>query len=157
MAKEELFRSSVVAYFLNSFGAFPVGKGRQDRKALLKAQQVLADGQALVIFPEGMRSQSRRLKLAFPGAALIASRSGATIIPVGITGTEKMEGMAWLWRRPQITVNIGEAFTLPPLTGRPTKFELSKLTDVIMGHIAEVLPVEYHGHCRDGRLNVVEG
>ena len=157
MAKEEVFRSRIIAYFMSSFGAFPVRKGRQDRKALLKARQLLADGQALIIYPEGMRSQSRRLKLAFPGAALIASRSGAPVIPIGIYGTEKIRGIAWLWRRPEITVNIGVAFTLPPIDGRLTKIELSKLTNVIMGRIAEMLPMEYRGDCRDRGLNVVEG
>ena len=146
MAKEEIFSSRIIAYFMNTFGAFPVKKGRPDRKALLKAKKVLADGQALIIYPEGMRSQSRRLKLAFHGAALIASRSGAPIIPIGITGTEKIRGIAWLWRRPEITVNIGRAFTLPGIDGRLTKVELSKLTDVVMGHVAEVLPVKYRGN-----------
>ncbi len=157
MAKEEMFSSRIIAYFMSSFGAFPVRKGRQDRKALLRAMQVLADGQALIIYPEGMRSQSRKLKLAFPGAALIASRSGAPIIPIGITGTEEIRGIAWLWRRPEITINIGRAFTLPKIDGRLTKIELSRLTDVIMGHIAEMLPMKYRGYFRYRSLNVVEG
>ena len=157
MAKEDLFHSSMVAYFMTSLGAFPIRKGRQDRKALLRAKQILADGQALIIYPEGMRSQSRKIKLAFHGAALIASHSGAPVIPVGITGTEKVRGIGWIWRRPQITMNIGEAFTLPPITGRPTKTKLSKLTDVIMEHIAEMLPAEYRGYYRARRINVVEG
>lgn len=149
MAKEEVFHSRIIGYFMSSFGAFPVSKGRLDRKALRKAMQVLGDGQALVTFPEGMRSRSRRLKLAFPGAALIASRSGAPVIPVGITGTENIKGVAWFWRRPEITVNIGKAFTLPPVAGKLTKFELSRRTDIIMGHIAALLPLEYRGNYAD--------
>jgi len=156
MAKEEMFNSRIIAYFMTSFGAFPVRKGRPDRKALLKARQVLADGQALIIYPEGMRSQSRQIKIAFHGAALIASRSGTPVIPIGISGTEKIRGIAWLWHRPEVTVNIGQAFALPKTDGRLTKVELTKLTDVIMGHIAEVLPVKYRGHFWYGGLNVVE-
>jgi len=156
MAKEELFNSRISAYLMNSLCAFSVSKGKQDRKALQKAQQVLADGQALAIFPEGMRSQSRKLKLAFPGAALIASRSGVPVIPIGITGTEKISGISWLWRRPLMTVNIGKPFILPPVEGKPTKYELSKLTDVIMEHITQMLPAEYYGHCREWRLNGVK-
>ncbi len=149
MAKEEVFHSRIIGYFMSSFGAFPVSKGRMDRKALRKAMQVLGDGQALVTFPEGMRSRSRRLKLAFPGAALIASRSGAPVIPVGITGTENIKGVAWFWRRPEITLNIGKAFTLPPVAGKFTKSELSRRTDIIMGHIAALLPPEYRGNYAD--------
>ncbi len=146
MAKDELFRSRIVAYLMRNFGVFPVAKGRLDRKALGKAMQVLNDGQTLVMFPEGMRSKSRRLKVAFPGAALLASRSGAPVIPVGISGTEKMTGLAWLWRRPEITVNIGQPFTLPPANGKLTKSGLSGLTDIMMVRIAELLPREYRGH-----------
>ncbi len=146
MAKEELFRSRIVGYIMGALGAFPVSKGHLDRRALRRAVQVLADGQALVIFPEGMRSRGRRLKPAFPGAALIALRSGAPIIPIGITGTEKMKGLSWLWQRPEITVNIGKAFTLPPINGKLTKAELAKLTDVIMVRIAELIPPKYRGH-----------
>ncbi|MEE9583478.1 MAG: lysophospholipid acyltransferase family protein [Dehalococcoidales bacterium] len=146
MAKDELFRSRIVAYLMRNFGVFPVTKGRLDRKGLGKAMQVLNDSQALVIFPEGMRSKSRRLKVAFPGAALLASRSGALVIPVGISGTEKITGLGWLWRRPQITVNIGPPFTLPPVNGKLTKSGLLRLTDVMMARIAALLPREYRGH-----------
>jgi len=156
MAKEEVFHPGIIGYFMKSFGAFPVRKGRQDRKALFKAQQLLAEGKALTIYPEGMRSQSRKIKLAFHGAALIASRSGVPVIPIGISGTEKIRGLSWLWRRPQILLNIGEPFTVPPIEGRPTKNELARLTDLIMEHITEVLPRAYHGYYRTRSLNVIE-
>jgi 1-acyl-sn-glycerol-3-phosphate acyltransferase len=146
MAKEELFRSKPASYFMGSLGAFPVSKGRLDRKALRRAMQVLADGLVLVIFPEGMRSRGGRLGAAFPGVALIAVRSGVPIIPVGITGTKKLKGVSWLWRRPEVIVNIGLPFSLPPAGSKLTKVELLRLTDVIMGRIAELLPVEYRGH-----------
>lgn len=156
MAKEEVFHPGIIGYFMKSFGAFPIRKGRQDRKALFKAQQLLAEGKALTIYPEGMRSQSRKIKLAFHGAALIASRSGVPVIPIGISGTEKIRGLSWLWRRPQILLNIGEPFTVPPIEGRPTKNELARLTDLIMEHITEVLPRAYHGYYRTRSLNVIE-
>jgi len=146
MAKEELFRSPFPGYFIRSFGAFPVHRGQLDREALRQADQALAQGQALVVFPEGMRSGGGRLRRAFPGSALIAVHSGAPILPVGITGTEKIKGVAWLWRRPQITVNIGRPFHLTPASNKLTKAELAELTNDIMGHIAELLPLEYRGH-----------
>ncbi len=146
MAKEELFRSSFSGYFIRSFGAFPVHRGQLDREALRQAGQALAQGQALGMFPEGMRSRGGQLRRAFPGSALIALRSGAPILPVGITGTEKIKGAAWLLRRPQITVNIGHPFHLPPVSSKLTKAELAELTNYIMGHIAELLPLEYRGH-----------
>jgi 1-acyl-sn-glycerol-3-phosphate acyltransferase len=149
MAKEEVFHSRTIGYIMSSFGAFPVSKRRPDRKALRRAMRVLDDGKALVIFPEGMRSRSQKLKLAFNGAALIATRSQAPVIPVGITGTTRIKGFSWIWRRPEIALNIGKAFTLPPVKGRLTKHELSRLTDIIMGHIATLLPREQRGSYAD--------
>ena len=73
-------------------------------------------------------------------------RSGAPILPVGITGTEKIKGIAWLWRRPEITVNIGRPFHLPPINGKLSKAELTELTNFMMEHVAELLPVEYQGN-----------
>ncbi len=145
MAKKELFRFRFLGYFLRIFGSFPVHRGRLDREALRQATQVLAGGSVLVMFPEGMRSKNAQLRPAFTGSALIALRSGAPILPVGITGTEKIEGASWMLRRPQITVNIGRPFYLPPVNSRPTKAELVKLTNSIMQHIAELLPPEYRG------------
>jgi len=145
MAKKELFDFRVVGYFIRGFGVFPVHRGQLDRKALHQADQVLAQGLALVMFPEGMRSRSGRLRSAFRGSALIALRSGAPILPIGITGTEKIKGVTWLLRRPQITVNIGHPFYLPPTSSKLTKIELVKLTNSIMGRIAELLPPEYRG------------
>ena len=156
MAKEEMFDSKIIAYFMTRFGAFPVRKGRPDRKALTRATQVLTNGQVLIIYPEGMRSHSRKIKLAFHGAALIASRSGVPIIPIGIYGTEKIRGIAWLWRRPEITVNIGQAFTLPKTDDRLTKVELAKLTDVIIRHIVEMLPIKYRGQFWNRSLNAAK-
>jgi len=77
---------------------------------------------------------------------VIALRNGVPILPVGIPGTEKMKGIVWLWRRPQITVNIGRPFSLPVVNSRLTKVELAELTSSVMERIAELLPVEYHGN-----------
>ncbi len=145
MAKEELFRSRLSSYLMRGLGAFPVYRGRLDRRALRQAGQVLADGQALAMFPEGTRSQGGRMKPAFSGSALIAVHSGVQILPIGITGTEKIKGVAWLLRRPRVTVNVGRPFYLPPLNSKLTSAELVKLTDYIMERVAELLPPEYRG------------
>ncbi len=146
MAKKELFRFRVIGYFIHGFGSFPVHRGQLDREALRQADKVLAQGLALVMFPEGMRSRSGQLRPAFPGSALIAMHCGVPLLPVGITGTEKIKGVAWLLRRPQITVNIGRPFYLPPVSSRLTKAELAERTNLIMEHIAELLPLEYRGN-----------
>ena len=145
MAKKQLFHFRLIGYLVRGLGAFPVHRGQLDRQALRQAYQVLADGLALIMFPEGMRSRRGQLRPAFFGAALIASRSGAPILPIAISGTEKLERLSQFWRRPQITVNIGHPFHLPPPRSKLTRGELAKLTHSIMQHIAELLPQEYRG------------
>jgi len=158
MAKEELFRSKFSSYFVGGFGAFPVHRGRLDRKALRQAERVLTEGLALVMFPEATRSKNAQLQPAFPGSALVALRSGAPILPVGISGTEKIKGTAWWLHRPQLTVNIGHPFRLPAINGKLSKVELAGFTGFIMGHIAELLPAEYQGdYAKQGESDVNEG
>ncbi|TRZ51742.1 MAG: 1-acyl-sn-glycerol-3-phosphate acyltransferase [Dehalococcoidia bacterium] len=145
MAKEELFRAPFSRFFMCNFGAFPVRRGRIDRKAFNQANQVLAEGRVLVVFPEGRRSQNNQLQTAFLGSALIALRNGALVLPVGISGSEKIKGLAWMLRRPRVMVNIGNPFYPPSGSGRLTREELAELTDSMMSHIAELLPPEYRG------------
>jgi len=145
LAKEELFGYRFRSYFVRNFGAFPVRRGGMNKEALRKAEQLLAQGMALIMFPEGRRSQDAQLESAFSGSTLIAARSGAPILPIGITGTEKIKGFAWLFRRPQITVNIGYPFYLPQVNGKLTRVELAEFTHSVMEHIAELLPTEYRG------------
>ena len=146
MAKEELFRSRLSSYFISRLGVFPVHRGRLDRKALRQAERALARDLALVMFPEGSRSQNGQLQPAFPGAALIARRYQVPILPIGITGTERIKGITWILHRPQITVNIGHPFQLPVVNGKITKVELAKMSELIMEHVADLLPAIYRGN-----------
>jgi len=145
MAKKNLFHFKIIGYFLRGVGAFPVHRGRMDRQGIRQAHQVLDDGLALVMFPEGMRSRSGQLRPAFSGAARIASRASVPVLPVAISGTEKLERLSCLMHRPRITVSFGQPFYLPSPQSKPTRQELSELTDTIMQHIAELLPQEYRG------------
>lgn len=149
MAKEELFQSKFVGHFLRSFGSFPVQRGRPDRKALRQAQQLLANGGALIIFPEGKRSKNGQLQPAFFGAALLAQWNGTPILPVGIIGTEQLTGFASVLRRPKVVINIGQPFYLPKVDAESSKAELAELTELIMKNLAELLPTEYRGDYTD--------
>jgi len=145
MAKEEIFRFRPRGYFLSGLGSFPVHRGKLDRKAIRQSEKVLADGMALAMFPEATRSQNAQLQFALSGSALIAARSGVPILPVGITGTERLRGIGWVLRRPRLTVNIGKPFSLPPVNSKLTKAELAEHTHFIMERIAELLPPQYRG------------
>lgn len=146
MAKEELFQTWWSRFWVQNFGAFPVHRRGVDREALRQAEHWLKQGVSLIMFPEGKRSADARMQPALPGAALLASRLDVPILPVSITGTEKLQNLkkSW-WHRRRITVNIGAPFRLPPADGRLTRDELARLTRFIMEHVAGLLPPEYRG------------
>jgi len=149
MAKEEAFSNPVFGPLARGWRAFPVRRGVIDRGALRHAAQVLADEQVLGMFPEAMRSATAQMQQGYTGTALIALRSGAQILPVGIIGTEEIEGISVVFRHPTITVNIGEPFIPPSIDGRLTKDHLALVTDFIMERIAELLPESYRGYYED--------
>lgn len=145
MAKEELFHSPTIGWLAKQFGAFPVAKGRINRHAGRRALELLASGQTLIIFPEGGRSKEGKLGQAYSGAALLAVRSGVPIVPVGIIGTGQLKGKWWVFRRPKITLNIGQPFTLSAFHDKFSKEEIARMNYEIMMHISKLLPKEYRG------------
>ncbi len=149
MAKKELYHFRLRGYFLRGFGSFPVHRGKLDRKAIRQSEKVLADGMALAMFPEAKRSYSAQLQSALSGSALIATRSGAPILPVGLTGTERLDGVGWAFRRPRLTVNIGKPFSIASAGTKLSKAELAEQTHFIMERIAELLPQQYRGEYAD--------
>ena len=145
MAKEDLFHSRIIGWLADKFGAFPVAKGKLNRRAGRTAVELLANGQALIIYPEGQRSLDGKLGPAYSGAALLAIKSDVPIVPVGIIGTAQLKGKWWFLRRPKITMNIGKPFSLPVFTDKPSKEEITGMTREIMLHIAQQLPEDYRG------------
>ncbi len=144
MAKTELFQKASFKWLVIGLGAFPVRRGEADRQAIKQAEEVLKAGQVLVIFPEGTRSRKRVMKEGLAGVALIALRSGAPIVPVGIYGSEKFK----LWHiwpfRTRITLTYGQPFTLTR-EGHRGHTDLQAQLEIIMRHIAELLPPQYQG------------
>lgn len=149
MTKAELFKIPVLKQFLEAFGAFPVRRGEADLGALRSAAEVLKDGNALVIFPEGTRSGERaQLLPAHPGTALLALRAGVPILPCAITGSQHM-GMPRMFLRPfrrwRIVLTIGEPFSL----SKPARLNgeaAAEGTRQIMARIAALLPESYRGY-----------
>lgn len=144
MAKDELFRSRLQAFCLRCLGAFPVRRGQLDREAMRRSVGALKEGKPLVMFPEATRNPKARLQRALPGSALIASRHGVPVLPVGISGIEELKWLRF-WRRPRITVKIGPLFYLNSAGARASKEELAEQTELLMRRIAELLPPEYRG------------
>jgi 1-acyl-sn-glycerol-3-phosphate acyltransferase len=146
MAKIELFSVPLIGFLIQRFGAFPVNRGASDREALRTAEYVLAEKKLLVIFPEGHRSRGGPLQLGQPGAALIAMRTGAPIVAVGISGTHRVfKGFGYGPFAPRVTIRYSEPFTVGVPDGKRSRESLAQATDEIMRQIAALLPPEQRG------------
>lgn len=128
---------------LRSFNVIFVRRGTPDRRALRQALELLKNGSVLGLAPEGTRSPTKALIRGKSGAAFLALHSGATILPIGLTGTETVLREWRRLRRPKIRVTIGKPYRLEtPGDGRR---DLQALSDQMMLRIAELLPTEYRG------------
>jgi 1-acyl-sn-glycerol-3-phosphate acyltransferase len=144
MAKKELFESWMSRPIVQAF-SFPISRGVPNKQSLRQAAQTLEKGKPLSMFPEGRRSPNAQMLEGFAGSSLIALRAGVPILPIGITGSEKLKNFFHVFRHNHITVNVGKPFYLPEADKVPRREQLVEATDIIMKKIAELLPEDYQG------------
>jgi 1-acyl-sn-glycerol-3-phosphate acyltransferase len=134
-----------------------------DLNALREVFRRLKQGGVLVVAPEGTRSKSGTLQEARDGASFVAARTGMTIMPGGLVGTQDSEVVSRLkrFRRLDIELRIGPPFTLPPLERHDRVEQLKTYTDEMMCRIAVLLPPEMRGvyadHPRTAELLAEQG
>jgi 1-acyl-sn-glycerol-3-phosphate acyltransferase len=123
MAKDGLFKVKWFGALLAHLGAFPVHRSAQtDRESMKAAEEVLRQGQALVLFPEGTRKEGRVVETLNDGAMFIAARTGATVVPVGIGGSHRaMPRGAKIPRPAKIRIVIGAPIAPPVAEGRVSR------------------------------------
>jgi 1-acyl-sn-glycerol-3-phosphate acyltransferase len=133
---------------LANLGAFPVHRGAAtDRESMRAALAVLGQGQALVLFPEGTRKAGRDVEPLTDGAMFIAARTGATVVPVGIGGSDRAMGKSdWLPRPTKIRIVIGRPIAPPVSEGRVSRTLISEKTEELRRELERV----YH-QSLDGR------
>jgi len=148
MAKKELFKNPLLGFILRWAGAFPIlrqGMVGDKRDTMRHAMSILENGEVLGMFPEGKRNSDGVLSRGKAGPAVIALKAGVPLISVAVSGTENLKGMSWLWKRTRVTINIGEAFSVPAVKGRFNKTAMKSLTDLMMKKIAVMLPEDKQG------------
>jgi 1-acyl-sn-glycerol-3-phosphate acyltransferase len=140
------WRGKFAGWLMQSFAnAIFVERGEPDRQAISAALEIVKNGGALGVAPEGTRSRTGGLIEGKPGAVYLASRSGAPILPVVVWGQERaMKTWARL-RRPEIHVRIAEPMSLPPGAEHARSTELAPYTDQLMMILARMLPPQYRG------------
>lgn len=125
MAKEELFKYPIFGPLLKKVGAFPVRRGKGDRKALKQAFKVLRNQEVLGMYPEGNRRKQGNLGRAKGGSVLIPIKMKVSILPIGI----KFYGK-------KVRVSIGKPFDLQEFYDRKLeKEDMKEAGQIIMDKI----------------------
>jgi 1-acyl-sn-glycerol-3-phosphate acyltransferase len=146
MAKIELFKNPIVAWIIRQSGSFPIIRGENDAWALRQAGRVLEAGQLLCMFPEGTRSKDKaQLRRGKVGSVKLALDYQVPIVPVAITGTENFGFKGWKGNK--LKIQAGPPLDITALAGstEDDRHKLRELTNLLMQHIAAMLPPAYRG------------
>ncbi len=149
MAKVEAFGWPVIGLIVRLYGAFPVRRGEADTSAFKTALRILQSGGAMVMAPEGHRSESGALQRGREGAIMLSLRTRAPILPVAVWGGKPLwKNLAHL-RRTEMKFYVGEP-VLPIITEiKPTRELITQMADEFMMRIADLMPSEIHGYYAD--------
>ena len=135
----------LVGPIFRAYGMIWIHRGKPDRRALRAALDALAEGRMVVVAPEGRQTLTGGLEDGTDGAAFLAMKSGAPVVPIAMAGTQNSNtyGNLKKWRRGKVTVKVGKPFHLEEQADR--RATMQEGTRRIMEEIARMLPEEYRG------------
>jgi len=137
LAKEELFRFPLFGTLMRGLHAFPVRRGQGDRGAIRQCLRLLAEGEMLLMFPEGTRGDGMALLEAEGGIGFLAARSGCPVVPVYVQGTDHVLPRGkWFPRLRPVTVYFGRPLRLAAETNRKeSRWSYRQLSEQVMREI----------------------
>ncbi len=149
LAKVEVYNYPLVGIFPRLWGVIPIKREEIDREAIRKALEVLKAGECLLVAPEGTRGEA--LQKGRDGAAYLAARTGAAIVPVAIEGTVGFPVFRTheRWEQPGAHIRFGSPFRFKPKYHRAKGESLHKMTDEAMFVLAGYLPEHRRGEYAD--------
>ena len=140
MAKAELFAIPLLGVLIRACGAYPVRRGASDREAIRTATAKLEEGWATGVFLDGTRQANGRVNNPLPGAALLAARSGAPLLPVAIVNSHRALGSGRIWPRlVPLQLRVGAPIPPPASRRRP---DLDVTTALLKERINDLLELE---------------
>lgn len=146
LGKIELYDLPILGKLMDWYGIIWLHRGQADTRALRAALKGFAEGRIIVIAPEGRYSVTGVLEEGTGGAAFLAYKSGAAILPIAITGAENenVYGNMKKFRRARVHVKAGKMFKLAGQDfGRHEA--MARGTRQIMQALAGLLPEKYRG------------
>ena len=151
----EVFEKPGQGLVLKAYGVIPVHRGDYDRVLLVKIVHILRSGLPLLIAPEGGRSHVTAMNRAKSGVAYIIEQTGVPVVPVGLVGTTPdFFKRARRGERPPLEMRIGKPIILPETTAKGAERHQVRQenADLIMAHLAGLLPEEYRGVYADSAI-----
>ncbi|HSO13481.1 MAG TPA: lysophospholipid acyltransferase family protein [Anaerolineales bacterium] len=151
----DVFEKPGQGQILKAYGVIPVHRGDYDRTLFMRVISVIEAGYPLLIAPEGGRSHVIAMRRAMPGVAYIVEQTKVPVVPAAIVGTtEDFWHRATHGDRPSLEMHIGKPITLPENTAKgKEKHETRQANaDLVMRHLAGLLPEEYRGVYADSAI-----
>ncbi len=142
MADAVQFERPFVGWCIRRLGAFPVDRQGRPLEGLRTALELLRQGEAVALFPEGDVFPSTPARFE-SGAAYLAARTGAPVVPISIAGAELVLRGRW-WRtlpggwslRPALRLTIGAPFCLLRTSPRDYRADSRQLEEIIAAQAA---------------------
>lgn len=151
----DVFEKPGQGQLLKAYGVIPVHRGEYDRTLFLRVIAAIKAGYPLLLAPEGGRSHVTAMRRALPGVAYIVEQTRVPVLPAAIVGTtEDFWHRATHGDRPALEMRIGEPIVLPENTakGRERHEIRQANADLVMRHLAGLLPEEYRGVYADSAI-----
>ncbi|MCS7232741.1 MAG: 1-acyl-sn-glycerol-3-phosphate acyltransferase [Synergistetes bacterium] len=143
MGKEELFKIPFLRSLIVSLGAFPVKRGEGDLKALSRIIELVDQGKAVLLFPEGSRSEDGELKDFMHGASYVAFKTSVPVLPVAVKGSfEAMPKGQYFPRPTKIKVSFGKVLYFKGRGGKSIREEIKAFTNDLRENILMLLKGE---------------
>ena len=132
LGKAELFKNKAFAWLLKHLNVISIKRGQSDIGAIKNSLTVLKENHTLGIFPEGTRVKEGEEKKAEAGLAMLAIKSKALVIPIGISANYKIGS--------KVTVNIGEPISLESYYGKKVpKEKMEEISEDIMNQVRKLV------------------
>jgi 1-acyl-sn-glycerol-3-phosphate acyltransferase len=133
VAKKELFKKPLQAWFLNALGAFPVDRGNGDRETIETAKAILARGDSVLIFPEGTRVRPGPPGKPKRGVGRLVLETGVPVVPLAVIGTTDVR-KGWRIRPRKVRIRAGRPLTFPRVEN-PSRELAAAVTDRIWPNV----------------------